>query len=317
MAKPYRDHLKNAADLRTTPVAIRAGFVALALEKNRRATPHVAEARALMFAASKAKKPTDLLAISEIQPALLAAAGVSDKASKHLKAADKDAAIAGLIEEFLTPAGDKFAEELTFRFLLTRGDTLGGTMRNVGGFLAQCLLTRAIVANLRLAGTSYRWLPRDSSTWIAMPEDDAGVELQARGLAWGVSSAARTLVYNLTVPMVGNNVDLCLFNCTPEKLSKETQKQGSAYLGLGELKGGIDPAGADEHWKTARTALTRIREAFAAQKLNPHTFFIGAAIEAKMAAEIWQMLKTGVLENAANLTDETQRASFTNWLCRL
>jgi hypothetical protein len=82
-------------------------------------------------------------------------------------------------------------------------------------------------------------------------------------------------------------------------------------------KGGIDPAGADEHWKTARTALTRIREAFAAQKLSPHTFFIGAAIEAKMAAEIWQMLKTGVLENAANLTDETQRASFTSWLCRL
>ena len=317
MTKPYRDHLKSFADLRTSPAAIRAGFVALALEKKRRATPYVAEARALMFAASKAKRPTDLLAISEIQPALLAAAGISDKASKHFQAADKSAAIAGLLEKFLSPAGAKFAEELAFRFLLTRGDALSDSMRNVGGFLAQCLLTRAIVANLRLAGTAYRWLPRESSTWIAMPEEDAGIEVQARGLAWSTGKAARTLVYNLTVPLVGNNVDICLFNCTPEKMSKETHNQGSAYLGLGELKGGIDPAGADEHWKTARTALTRIREAFAVQKLNPHTFFIGAAIEAKMAAEIWQMLKTGVLENAANLTDETQRASFTNWLCRL
>ena len=317
MPKPYRDHLKSDADLRTSRAAIRAGFVALALEKNRRATPYVAEARALMFAASRAKKPADLMAMSEIQSALLTAAGVSDKASKHLLAADKDAAITGLIEEFLTPAGDKFAEELTFRFLLTKGDTLGGSMRNVGGFMAQCLLTRAIVANLRLAGTAYRWLPRDSRTWIAMPDDDAGVELQARGIAWVVNNAARTLVYNFTVPIIGNNVDLCLFNCTPEKLSKETHKQGSVYLGLGELKGGIDPAGADEHWKTARTALTRIREAFGSQNFKPHTFFIGAAIEAKMAAEIWQMLKTGVLENAANLTDETQRASFTSWLCRL
>ncbi len=26
-------------------------------------------------------------------------------------------------------------------------------------------------------------------------------------------------------------------------------------LMLGELKGGIDPAGADEHWKTANTVL--------------------------------------------------------------
>ena len=317
MPKPYQDHLKCAEDLRTTRAAIRAGFVALALEKNRRATPFVAEARALMFAASKANKPIDLLAISEIQRALLTAAGVSDKASNHLLTSDKEASIVGLIEDFLTPAGDKFAEELTFRFLLTKGDTLGGSMRNIGGFLAQCLLTRTIVATLRLAGIAYRWLPRKSRTWIATPENDAGVELQARGLAWIANNAARTLLYNFTVPIVRYNVDLCLFNCAPEKLSKAIHKQGSIYLGLGELKGGIDPAGADEHWKTARTALTRIREAFAEQNLNPHTFFIGAAIETNMANEVWQMLESGILENAANLTDERQRASFTNWLCRL
>jgi len=52
---PYRDHLTSSDDLVTTYEAIRAGFVALALEKNRRATPYIAEARALQAAASTAQ----------------------------------------------------------------------------------------------------------------------------------------------------------------------------------------------------------------------------------------------------------------------
>ena len=52
-------------------------------------------------------------------------------------------------------------------------------------------------------------------------------------------------------------------------------------------------------------------------KVNPHTFFIGAAIEPKMAQEIWGLLESGVIENAANLTDDNQIASITRWLCSL
>jgi hypothetical protein len=91
----------------------------------------------------------------------------------------------------------------------------------------------------------------------------------------------------------------------------------ASYIALGELKGGIDPAGADEHWKTARTALSRIRQAFSEIGLKPHTFFIGAAIEKRMATEIWNDLEDGLLENAANLTDDDQMASVSRWLCRL
>ena len=88
-------------------------------------------------------------------------------------------------------------------------------------------------------------------------------------------------------------------------------------MAVGELKGGIDPAGADEHWKTARTALERIREAFQQTGAAPATFFIGAAIERKMAEEIWRQLEAGVLDNAANLTNDTQVASLSRWLCTL
>lgn len=316
MGNPYRQHLKSSEDLETSYEAIRAGFVALALEKNRRATPYVAEARALQSAASQAKVPADLLAMHDIRSALLTAAGVSDKAARHLQGSDKAEAIAGLVGKFLEPAGAKFVEELVFRFLLTRGDTLGGSMRNVGGFIAQCKLTRAVIAYLKLSATPSQWLASDSAVWSPMPEDDADIEMNLRGLAWKSGQSSRTLIYNLTVPLFGNNVDLCLFNCAPVVYSKEI-KNPDAYVALGELKGGIDPAGADEHWKTARTALSRIRDAFARRTLTPHTFFIGAAIESKMASEIWEMLESEVLNNAANLTVEEQIASIARWLCSL
>ena len=65
---------------------------------------------------------------------LITASGLSDKAVVHLTDQDKTEAIQGLIENFLEPAGAKFVEELVYRFLLTRGDALGGSMRNVGVF---------------------------------------------------------------------------------------------------------------------------------------------------------------------------------------
>jgi hypothetical protein len=317
MSKFYREHLKSSKDLETPYEAVRAGFVALALEKNRRATPFVAMARALKAAASKASNPNDLLGIFEIQPALLTAAGVSDKATNHLQDTDKVEAISGLIKTFLEPAGANFVEELVFRFLLTRGDTLGGSMRNVGGFMAQKKLTRSLIAHFKLAGKSCQWLHTETKAWADLPGDDTDIELRLRGLAWVSDKGDRTLIYNLTVPIVRNNVDLCLFNCSASRISSSIHQTPSAYIALGELKGGIDPAGADEHWKTARSALNRINSAFKKRQHKPHTFFIGAAIEAKMALEIWSLLKSGALENAANLTDENQIASITRWLCAL
>ncbi len=316
MPKSYQEHLKDSGSLVTTYEARRAGFVALALEKNRRATPFVELARSLNAAASKAKTPMELMSIREIRPSLLTAAGVSDKAVNHLEEADKEAAILGLIRNFLEPQVN-FVEELVFRFLLTRGDTLGGSMRNLGGVLAQRRFTRAIISWFGAQRADYSWMDSRTGAWAGMSQDDSDIDLHLRGLSWYARGKPRTLIYNLTVPLVRNNVDLCLFDCAPEQLSKEMHKTPSAYLALGELKGGIDPAGADEHWKTARTALGRIHTSFAKHKAKPKTFFIGAAVETKMATEIWAMLKKGELNNAANLTDDGQLASITRWLCSL
>lgn len=314
--KPHHKHLSSSSDLVTTYEEVRAGFVALALEKNRRATPFVEQARSLKAAASQAKSPADLLNIESIQPALLTASGVSDKAVNYLLPQDKIEAIQGLIAKYLEPAGPAFVEELVFRFLLTRGDTLGGAMRNIGGVMGERKLTRATLANLALAKIPYQWLHSDSKEWIIGKEDDADIELYLTALSWSFKGRDRTMIYNRTVPFIKKNIDLCLLDCKPHEL-KIAFTMPSRYVTLGELKGGIDPAGADEHWKTARTSLSRIRKAFSNKRLSPYIFFVGAAIENSMAEEIWNQLEDGTLANAANLTNADQVASLCGWLCSL
>lgn len=313
----YKNHLTQSEDLITAYEATRAGFIALALEKNRQATPYIAEARTLQQAVSKVQAPADLLSIKGIESALLTAAGLSDKALVHLSPQNKTEALNGLIKNFLEPAGANFREELIFRFLLTRGDTLGGAMRNVGGVLAQKTFTRAIISTLTIAGIQYQWQPIKSQRWLSMSKDDSDIELALKGLSWHNGQASRTLIYNLKVPLIAKNVDICLFNLTPHEVKASKGNQPESYIALGELKGGIDPAGSDEHWKTAQTALGRVREGFLTENLTPHTFFVGAAIEKTVSVEIWSQLQTGTLTNAANLTNPHQVASLTYWLCHL
>jgi hypothetical protein len=195
-------------------------------------------------------------------------------------------------------------------------------MRNIWGALAQRKLSRAILSHLSLSGIAYTWLHSQKNVWFNQTPEDSDIEIFLRGISWNTKGKSRTILFNLTVPCVGNNVDLSVLSCSHtdiinKKIAANIIKTHRAYIALGELKGGIDPAGADEHWKTARTALLRIRDAFRKMKHKPHLFFIGAAIEKKMAGEIWSLLKNKSLENAANLTDDNHLAAITKWLCNL
>jgi len=57
-----------------------------------------------------------------------------------------------LIEKFLKPAGIDFIDELIYRFLLTRGDTLGGSMRNLAGSLGERKFNRTLISTLKIQG---------------------------------------------------------------------------------------------------------------------------------------------------------------------
>ena len=314
---PYLRHLSSSDDLVTSSEEIRAGFVTLALERSRQATPFIEQARALKVTAMSAKHPNDLLKIEGIRTTLLTAAGFSEKATTHTEETDETAAIQSFIEKFLEPAGTNFVEELVYRFLLTRGDSLGGSMRNIAGKLAERKLTRAIISSLTLTKATYQWFHAASNTWIKEINDAVDIELSLKGLSWEKKGKTRTLIYNRTIPIVRKNIDICLLHCTPDEITPETYRTPEKFIAFGELKGGIDPAGADEHWKTAQTALARIRTAFASHNLSPDLFFIGAVIADSMAQEIWNQLEDGTLKNTANLTNPDQVASLSNWLVNL
>ena len=313
----FREHITQWSDLVTTYEATRAGFISIAFEKNMKATPFVEEAKSLKVITQKAKKPKDLLNLTDIYPSLLTASGLSDKSLKHLTKQDKVEAINNLIEKFLEPAGQNFVEELVYRFLLTRGDTLGGMMRNYAGTIGEKKLIRSIISVLSLKKRYFMYFNSKTKSWIAGEYEDLTIEENAGGLFWRNLNGERTVLFNIKPRIVNKNVDMCIFDCSYDLMNNRVKADPKKYVALGELKGGIDPAGADEHWKTASTALERIRKSFNKHKLKPLTFFIGAAIENSMAKEIFSQLKENVLSNAANLTNDTQLKSITNWLCEI
>lgn len=319
--KNYKNHIKKPDDLVTSREQTRAGFIALALEKNYLAVPYVEEAKALKVLARKSKSPQGLLDNKDLYPSLLSASGLSVKSLNYLNDEDQKLAIKGLIDEFLAPAGKAYADELVYRYLLTKGDALGGQARNLTGVLGERKFLRALLSVLNVYQMSYHWMDNDSYIWHQKPKNDSDLEKKIKALAWSNDNGIRTLVLNVNVPIVKKNIDISLLNGEHNALiikgkgSKESlHRDNSKYIALGELKGGIDPAGADEHWKTANTALMRIRDSFRKLKAQPDMFFVGAAIESSMAAEIFELLKKSTLANAANLTIDEQLTSICDWL---
>jgi len=186
----------------------------------------------------------------------------------------------------------------------------------MAGFLAEDKFKRSVIAALNLRKISFSWLSKNSDKWIAGEKLGAETE-DIGGMCWkNGKNVSRTLVFNKNVPLIKKNIDICLLASTSKEWEKLI-KVASSYVSLGELKGGIDPAGADEHWKTARTALERIIKGFQSVEHKISTFFIGAAIEVAMASEIWEWLQSGKLNNAGNLTNPNHVASVCGWLVEL
>jgi len=152
---------------------------------------------------SKLKNPDELMKMNNIFGALMTASGLSDKSQNHLTIEDKQKAVSNLIENFLKPAGKKFPEELVYRFLLTRGDTLGGMMRNFVGVIGERKFIRSLISVLSIQKKEYFWLNSKSMSWIKKSSDDSGIENDLKGISWKNEENTRTLIMNTTIPFVG------------------------------------------------------------------------------------------------------------------
>ena len=309
--------IHSAKDLITSHEQTRTGFIEAAMAKNIKAKPYIEQAKTLKSIAQTVKSPTDLIDKKEIYSALLSAAGLSDKSFKYFTDEDKEVAIRELIDKFLVPAGDSFADELVYRFLLIKGDSLGGSMRNYVGTVAQMKLVRKILSVLSIQSIDYKVLMHDGKRWREENYETAfEMAENIKGIVWKQGEDSRLLLLNAKIPIVNNNVDLSLFDGDEAAFDGgRIVQHDELALMFGELKGGVDPAGADEHWKTGNTALERIRNAFPNRGIK--TSFIAACIEAKMAEEIFAQLENNTLSKAANMSVDEQLTEYSQWLIAL
>lgn len=292
-------HIKKAVDLVTTPEAIQRGFLEQAVAKGRAAVPHITRAREFREALSKVENVETLSEkLVGFKSELAAAAGLSIKGASHISKKELEK----IVKESLRVASAEkdFRQELVDRFLLTKGDTLGGSMRNWIGSSAGERLVSYLVAALK----KKKITPTVTKT----------KKNKVQSLQWGT----RYLQFDHKPKFLGKNIDAILVDTSGlNSVSKELFNDSKRYVAAGELKGGIDPAGADEHWKTANSALERIRIKFLKQKKQPALFFVGAAIELAMAVEIFEQLEKGALTHAANLNSEKQLIDLADWLTGL
>lgn len=315
-------YIKTPEDLQTTYNETKNGFLSIALRKSKEACFYIEKAKAFRHIVSTFDDPKELIKLNSIQNSLCEAAGVANKARAYLKPEDIELILSEFCEEFLLPAGVHFSDQIVDRYLLALGDALGGRMRNIIGNIAGEKLTQQMIATLQVRDCDFSYFDKRASKWFESDTYRTEISCDVKAIRWNVNGQARLLHYDLTVPIVKKNIDIVVFNNSNVDIShpnqfKEFKNEPSNYLTLGELKGGIDPAGADEHWKTANTALNRIRDSFKKANTEIFTLFIGAAIEASMAKEIYSQCVSGELSNCANLTKDNQVVEVCDWLVRL
>lgn len=78
---------------------------------------------------------------------------------------------------------------------------------------------------------------------------------------------------------------------------------GQDFVWAAEVKGGADPAGSDEHWKTATQALNRILDASRATgRPQPALSFVATILVNRVAQEAQSWIDAGKLTAVYNLT---------------
>lgn len=292
-------HIKNYTDLQTLRRDVCDGFLSQALAKTEKAEPYIERAKSFYKKLQGVKTVDEVLALKDFSEELISAGGFSEKAKTNLTTPELENALKEIIKKIMRESNHEFREEIVYRYLLTKGDSLGGSMRNVTGALAGQKLTLLILEKLKAKEITPRIKRSDSD--------------KIQRIFW----PNRLILFDVKPPIMTKNIDLILVDCSKFSGSEaELLKDYSRYLSCGELKGGIDPAGADEHWKTANSALDRIRTCFDKRKC-PSLFFVGAAIEAGMAKEIFNQLNEGSLAHAANLNHNDQLNDLVEWLLSL
>jgi hypothetical protein len=315
---PYRDFLKESMDLVTSSEQAQAAFVSILLDKGNSAILVIEEARALRAAVATCPTPMDLLEHHELWPSLLAAAGLVRREARQLNDDQQATAILTLIEEYLQPRGDQFAQELVDRFLVTKGTDLAPRARLLLSQRAQRRFAQAVLASLCLRQIGPLLKATTAAPWQSWDGEKCGLPLGVRGIAWAGKDGPRTLLFNYRVPLCGRRFSAVLkrfFAGNQERPQRFDHPND--YLALGEIDAAPDNRGGKAAWQRADMDLRNAERLFEVKAAHPRTFFIGAAISLLTAEAVWQALELGTLSNAANANDAAQLGGICQWLIRL
>lgn len=291
-------YIKKPEDIQTKHEDIKKGFLMQALLKTENASPYIKRAKEFYRALKKARNISEIMGLKDYLNELISACGFSDKAKAQLSDEELNKAIEKVLIKIFGKYKRDFREEILYRYLLTKGDALGGSLRNIAGSVASIKLIDSILRALK-----------DNAKKVKITKSKPG---KIRMLSW----SKKIILFDSTPNIIGKNIDVIMLRReNPKQDISQLLEDPKSYIACGELKGGIDPAGADEHWKTANSALGRIRTALG--RNCPPLFFIAAAIEAAMAQEIFNQLKDERLTYAANLNHDEQLLDLVEWLIEL
>lgn len=217
---------------------------------------------------------------------LTAAAMLSQKSLLYFSIEEQNRIISEIID--FSKFNDKeYLEQLKHQYLINCGESLGGSMRNIIGQKAQNYFISTILETLQQKGYQFD---------IVRSKKDKIVQI-----SWN----DRCIFFDKKPKIIGKSIDFIVVKGNSAK--NNNIENLDDYIICGELKGGVDPAGADEHWKTGLSALNRIDKVFSDHNKNkPVLIFLGAAIASFMAGEIFHLLENNWLGAAANINNKNQ-----------
>ena len=212
------------------------------------------------------------------------------------------------------------------------GDSFGGSWRNEVGRLAYVEVITPLLVHLHQQGHLHSVVYTLKGAIVRDDEDEETSSRKFQELAIGEQTDLDAMLKRLEEQRVvyreirlrnGNHLllnrqitwydaDGKPYRIGPDLLSSSGETD---ILWGGELKGGADPAGSDEHWKTATRAFDRILLACEhTARPSPPLSFIATILVERVAREAAEWIAQGKLTSVYNLTqiadDETKQQQF-------
>jgi hypothetical protein len=222
-------------------------------------------------------------------------------------------------------------------FLANLGDSLGGTSRNDVGRSASALIVKYIALHMHTKGVlesiSYsikegfevddeEESQRNEGVYKAEITPDLDLASLLASLEKQRVKYKELRFTNGLSLLLDRQIKWTALSEDGNQISKKfgvdfhsTEDNSESMKWAAELKGGADPAGSDEHWKTATEALNRIIEASKETgRATPDLSFIATIFVERVAKAAQKWIDEGKLKSAYNLTkiqeNEIYRNSF-------